>query len=442
MADDAERWCKTCEVNHPSDAFEKYKVNGEIKYRLECKKARQARRKASVKEAPKIDPNTVPLPDECIKCGKKPPEAEFKWRADLKKGGWRNVCNRCCDVNSDGISHSQVYRKREMEKDPKAYRERNAKSHLEWAHRNPDKIKEQQQISASDPTRRFKALLTYLRAKQGDEPFEHLVDMMDAPAMQAKMSAPCHYCGHTPGPNEALNGLDRVHPRGRYDDINTVACCGVCNSMKLTFPVDEFIKGVRDIVAYKNIDIDTSANVPLPPAFGGTAARCNTTKDKVNKLPIDTMIALWADECYLCGRGPAFGIDRVDARKSYTIDNCKSCCTLCNYMKKDWTLQEFFGQIARIYRHTAMWTIGDTSNVMNGITGPRQPVGAYDKTGKEVMVFPSNACAANIIGITEKALRLRRESKGMNWRTVDVKTYKHQYIARDEAMAIIQRMRM
>lgn len=43
------------------------------------------------------------------------------------------------------------------------------------------------------------------------------------------------------------------------------------------------------------------------------------------------------------------GIDRVDSSKGYTIDNVVSCCDICNRMKLDKDITEFFDTIKRIY---------------------------------------------------------------------------------------------
>jgi hypothetical protein len=49
--------------------------------------------------------------------------------------------------------------------------------------------------------------------------------------------------------------------------------------------------------------------------------------------------------CYLCGcKGPV-GIDRIDSSIGYEIENCEPCCTTCNYMKKNETLDDFLNQI-------------------------------------------------------------------------------------------------
>lgn len=43
------------------------------------------------------------------------------------------------------------------------------------------------------------------------------------------------------------------------------------------------------------------------------------------------------------------GIDRIDSSIGYELDNCVPCCSTCNYMKQDITLDIFFKQIEKIY---------------------------------------------------------------------------------------------
>jgi len=45
------------------------------------------------------------------------------------------------------------------------------------------------------------------------------------------------------------------------------------------------------------------------------------------------------------------GIDRVDNKKGYTIDNCVSCCIICNYAKRSMTVGEFRAWVKRIHKH-------------------------------------------------------------------------------------------
>ena len=45
------------------------------------------------------------------------------------------------------------------------------------------------------------------------------------------------------------------------------------------------------------------------------------------------------------------GIDRVNNIKGYIVDNCVTCCSMCNNMKHAYTQQNFLAKIALIYNH-------------------------------------------------------------------------------------------
>jgi hypothetical protein len=357
------QFCKTCHVEHPLDAFETYRCNGVLRHRLECKKARAARRTTARKNAPAVDPATVPKPEACAVCGDALTDANAVWRSDLLQGGWRERCKTCASINAEGFTHSQAFRKRQMTQDPEAFRARNAATHLEWARQNPDKVAHQQLLSRTDPERRFKGIVTYVKAKYGADNLAAYVAFEDEAAMVAKLRMPCHYCGHLPGAGEGTNGLDRIVATGPYSDANTATCCGVCNNMKLTHSLETFIQGVRNIAAHRGAEVEAGgyAGLPRPRALGGTAERRAAAKDKSSTLTPEEQRALVSSACYLCGAARAGGIDRVDAMRPYVLDNCQPCCSLCNYMKKDWELREFLGQVVRIERHTREWHIGAAS---------------------------------------------------------------------------------
>jgi len=46
------------------------------------------------------------------------------------------------------------------------------------------------------------------------------------------------------------------------------------------------------------------------------------------------------------------GVDRVDSKKQYIVDNCVSACTLCNYLKHVMPVDLFFQRIEHILTHT------------------------------------------------------------------------------------------
>ena len=59
---------------------------------------------------------------------------------------------------------------------------------------------------------------------------------------------------------------------------------------------------------------------------------------------------LISSPCYYCGelQENFNGVDRVDNTKGYTIDNCVSCCSMCNRMKNIFTKEEFIMKCKQI----------------------------------------------------------------------------------------------
>lgn len=119
---------------------------------------------------------------------------------------------------------------------------------------------------------------------------------------------------------------------------------------------------------------------------------------------------------------------------------------LCNYMKKDMRLQEFLGQISRIFKHTSMWVLGDTRNVLNAIRGPRKPVAALDESGSPMIIFPSGSTAATILNVwygSIKSTAIDRGNRvcGVKWTFADVADYKRQELTPAQAAAILRTLR-
>ena len=76
---------------------------------------------------------------------------------------------------------------------------------------------------------------------------------------------------------------------------------------------------------------------------------------------------LTTEMCYYCGQAPAKihvtkgtkeefrhgGIDRLDPTIGYLMDNCVPCCSQCNYMKQDFSEEEFVSKCKEIARRHA-----------------------------------------------------------------------------------------
>lgn len=86
-------------------------------------------------------------------------------------------------------------------------------------------------------------------------------------------------------------------------------------------------------------------------------------KDKNKEWSITDELAvnLLSSICYYCGKLRTLryknklyrlnGIDRIDNNTGYTLSNSISCCSKCNEMKMDSSLDEFLFQIKNIYEH-------------------------------------------------------------------------------------------
>lgn len=80
---------------------------------------------------------------------------------------------------------------------------------------------------------------------------------------------------------------------------------------------------------------------------------------------------LTSSNCYYCDITPSQevnrkhtngvyvynGIDRVDNEKGYTTANCVSCCKRCNYSKRNYSKEEFYSWVKRIYNHVQEYII-------------------------------------------------------------------------------------
>lgn len=68
-------------------------------------------------------------------------------------------------------------------------------------------------------------------------------------------------------------------------------------------------------------------------------------------LTKDAAIKLLTSECTYCGlHNSQIGIDRLDSDLGYTNENCVSSCTICNYMKRIMTYNDFINQCTLIAR--------------------------------------------------------------------------------------------
>jgi len=79
----------------------------------------------------------------------------------------------------------------------------------------------------------------------------------------------------------------------------------------------------------------------------------SSAKKKGNDFQItrEEFASMIANPCAYCGGTECIGVDRIDNRLGYTVENTAPCCPTCNYMKKNHTVGDFLAHIKEIYIH-------------------------------------------------------------------------------------------
>ena len=71
-------------------------------------------------------------------------------------------------------------------------------------------------------------------------------------------------------------------------------------------------------------------------------------------ITIDEFVNIVHKPCVYCGyyaEESVRGVDRIDSTRSYVLENCVSCCGVCNIMKLDHPLQYFTDHVLKIAAH-------------------------------------------------------------------------------------------
>ncbi len=81
-----------------------------------------------------------------------------------------------------------------------------------------------------------------------------------------------------------------------------------------------------------------------------TMYRCDAERRGIKfEVTIEQFGSFWQKPCEYCGDSIAtIGVDRIDNTLGYSVPNMAACCTVCNKMKLDQTLDGFIAQCRRI----------------------------------------------------------------------------------------------
>lgn len=73
-------------------------------------------------------------------------------------------------------------------------------------------------------------------------------------------------------------------------------------------------------------------------------------------LTEDEFSTFWQKPCYYCNDEiKTVGIDRINSKEEYSLNNCIPCCGKCNQIKMDISYDEFLRKIIKIYNNLKLW---------------------------------------------------------------------------------------
>lgn len=125
-----------------------------------------------------------------------------------------------------------------------------------------------------------------------------------------------------------------------------------------------------------------------------TNAKTRNVDFELSKQDFLNLVGL---NCFYCGQEPIEsqfsksanrstvkflhnGVDRLDSKKGYVLDNCVPCCSMCNLMKNKFSLEDFINKIKQIYEYKQCSTTMPQGSTLqaNGSGNGRDPEMDHD----------------------------------------------------------------
>jgi hypothetical protein len=255
------------------------------------------------------------------------------------------------DKNHDKVLlKSMNYRQRKIEKiGIDQYLKENAEQTAKWRENNKEKMDLINESKKRNKTIQYAIYKRCANIKNLD--FE--ISFED---YESIVSSRCYYCNSME--EKGFNGIDRNDQTKGYVVDNCLPCCTMCNYVKGSLHSYGFIKRIEHILTHQGC----IQGLYYPECFADhKSGSYNVYKTRSEKkhlefqLTQEEFLQTCSEPCYLCGKinseTHTNGLDRLDSSNGYTIDNIKSCCGECNYMKKTYDLDRLLKHLYAIHLH-------------------------------------------------------------------------------------------
>ena len=259
------------------------------------------------------------------------------------------VKDEWAENNPEKVAMKEMnYRQRQLENDQEGYLQRNAETAKNWREQNPEKVIANNKNKIENIKLQYSVYIR--KADNLRQSFELSQDMFEQIVKQ-----PCYYCGIVQ--DRGFNGVDRKDSTEGYTESNCVSCCKMCNYMKGSLSERVFLDRIEHILT-------TNAKIEgrlFPDAFCNYKSnkRYNSYQNRAIQKGLDFVLSkdafdlILSNSCYLCNKECSSthhnGLDRIDNSKGYIEDNVKSCCGGCNYMKRNYSVEDIFDKFIAIY---------------------------------------------------------------------------------------------
>ena len=142
------------------------------------------------------------------------------------------------------------------------------------------------------------------------------------------------------------NRLKESREKYRKDNVEYMKEYRARNKERLREVNSEYISKSKDKISKKQKEFDSSCNGKF-----SDYKSCAKQRDIEFIITKEEFSAMWQQPCSYCGLEIfTIGIDRVDNNIGYEINNCISCCSICNTMKLNHSKKEWFDHMIKILK--------------------------------------------------------------------------------------------